>query len=186
MKKRWIILAIIFLTTIISILYNYIDGIKHRRSPEQELALQREIKENRIQEINDLLQWLDKAPYSKREESKYSARGNNDLNYMDLEKNIEEDIQSANGYSATIGAISEKCTVVQVGYYGEDLYSQDSLLNTLVNKLYNAGLLVDKHGKPTTVNVYVNLGKDKTSFSFSIDTLKENLKKELDEIQSTL
>ena len=101
---------------------------------------------------------------------------------MDLEKSIEEDIQSANGYSATIGAISEECTVVQVGYYGDDLYSQDSLLNTLVNKLYNAGLLVDKYGNPTDVYVYVHLGKNKTEFSFSINTIKENLKKELNQL----
>lgn len=187
MKKRWIIVAIIFLTTIISILYNYIDGIKHRRNPEQELALQREIKENRIQEINDLLQWLDKAPYSKREEYKSALRGPGDENYLELEKKIRNDIEYSGGYGVDIGSLSEEYTTVSLMYYKDNTYSESSALDTVLKALYNEGLLVDKHGNPTTVNVYVHIvSKDKTSFSFSIYTLKENLKKELSEIQSTL
>lgn len=45
---------------------------------------------------------------------------------------------------------------------------------------------MDKYGNPTIVNVYVDLGKNKTEFSFSINTLKNDLKKELQEIESTL
>lgn len=138
-EKRWIIVAIIFLTTITSILYNYIDGIKHRRSPEQELASQREIKENRIQEINDLLQWLDKALYSKREETKYSARGHNDLNYTELEKKIRNDIEYSKGYSATVTTNLEECTIVSLMYYKDNTYSESSALDTVLKALYNGG-----------------------------------------------
>ena len=51
MKKRWIIVAIIFLTTIISIVYNYIDGIKHHITQNKSLLYKEKEKKTEYKKL---------------------------------------------------------------------------------------------------------------------------------------